>query len=109
MRRSLLIIIIVALLSALISRAERVSGAQASQNDWIRTTTGWERRAGLTAERSQPQLGVHPALLATFQLGASLFVLLAFPGRAVRVAAPQPAASHLHLAAENRRDVTRAG
>jgi hypothetical protein len=101
MRRSVLVILIVALLSAWISRAERVSGDSTTDHDWVRTSRGWEHRSGFNAARSQPPLPIHPGLIAAFQLGASLFVLLAFPGRAVPAAASRSAAPQLDLARQN--------
>ena len=94
-RRCVLIILIVAALAAWISRAERVACATSLKNDWVRTAEGWERRAGLNADRSRPPLGIHPGLIAAFQLGASLFALLAFPGRATPAPASRRPAPHL--------------
>lgn len=86
MRRSILVIAIVAVLSAWIGRVEQAAGDPRSPQDWVRTADGWERRSVLTAERGPQAPEVHPGLVAAFQLGASLLVLLAFPGRAVPVA-----------------------
>ncbi|QDT01438.1 hypothetical protein [Adhaeretor mobilis] len=49
-------------------------------SDWIRTSDGWERREVLFR---QPQVPLptlpHPGLIAAFQIGLSLFALIAFP------------------------------
>jgi len=49
-------------------------------SDWVRTSDGWERREVLFR---QPQVPLpvlpHPGLIAAFQVGLSLFALLAFP------------------------------
>jgi hypothetical protein len=87
MRRWILVVLAVAVLSALIARAERVRSAEQNANaggaDWVRTADGWEPRAALTAKPLSRPLTLHPALVAAFQMGASLLVLLAFPGQAV--------------------------
>jgi hypothetical protein len=87
MRRWILVVLTVALLSALIAQAERSRGAvpeaKAGGSDWVRTVDGWRPRAVLAAKAPSQPLGLHPALVAAFQLGASLLVLLAFPGQAV--------------------------
>jgi hypothetical protein len=93
MRRSILVIAIVAVLSAWIGRADRAAGVPRPPQDWIRTADGWEQRAALVVERPTQPTQVHPGLVAAFQLGASLLVLLAFPGRAVPVTARAPVAS----------------
>lgn len=88
MRRSLFAILCVALLSAWIARIERSGGIphtpRAAKNgaEWVRTTVGWERRAALFAAASPRPTGIHPALIATLELSASLLVLLAFPSQA---------------------------
>jgi hypothetical protein len=81
-RRCLLTIAIVALICSLINRAERVHGGAAFATDWVRTADGWESRAVLLPPMA-PAPQVHPGLVAAFQVGASLFCLLAFPARAV--------------------------
>ena len=87
MLRCLITLALVALLSCLISRAERVHGAGVTSNDWVRTADGWESRLVLEPPTA-PAPQVHPALVAAFQAGASLFCLLAFPAR-VAVASPE--------------------
>lgn len=81
MRRSLLTILIVAAISGWISHGERAAGLGGVAKDWIRTADGWESRRALTAEETSAAPAVHPAVIAAFQLGASLFFLAAFPAR----------------------------
>jgi hypothetical protein len=95
MRRSILVIVIVAVLSAWIGRADRAAGVPRSPQDWIRTADGWEQRASLVVERPTQPTQVHPGLVAAFQLGVSLLVLLAFPGRAIPVAKPASVATRI--------------
>jgi len=53
--------------------------------DWVRTSDGWESSAVLRMEPFEPaEPAVHPGLIATFQLGVSLFALLAFPSQVRR-------------------------
>ena len=88
MRRSLLVILIVAALSAWISQLERAPGATGRQSDWVRTADGWESRQVLELHGAAPAFNLHPGLVAAFQLGASILFLAAFPGRALPAAAP---------------------
>jgi hypothetical protein len=90
LRRSVFIILAVAVLSAWINHCERAIGLSAPSGashstrpptEWIRTADGWEPRAELDALPRTRGGRLHPALVAGFQLGASVFVLLAFPGR----------------------------
>ena len=89
MRRWILVLLSVAALSALIARAERSAGATslptAEATDWVRTADGWEPRAVLTATPPSKPFPLHPGLVAAMQMGASLVVLLAFPGRTAPV------------------------
>jgi hypothetical protein len=87
-RRSLLVILIVAVLSAWISRMERPAEATPYETDWVRTADGWQSRTVLAARTSVQPLALHPGLVAAFQLGASLFVLLAIPANVSAVASP---------------------
>ena len=66
---------------------EANNAAPAEQVEWIRTVDGWEPISVLTL--GPPPQGpptLHPALVATLQLGVSVFALLALPsaGRAAR-------------------------
>jgi hypothetical protein len=88
-RRSLLTILIVAAISGWISRAERVSTA-ADPTAWVRTSAGWESRAAVEAGPPAPP-AIHPAVIASMELCASLFFLVAVPAR-VRLLATCPAA-----------------
>jgi hypothetical protein len=87
MLRSLLIVLTVAAIAGVIShfesaRAERQLAAQPLA--WIRTADGWEHSSVLTAASASPPPALHPFLVASFQAGASLFALLAFPSRKSR-------------------------
>lgn len=94
MRRSVFTIVSVAALSAWIARAERAVGVTshdprsiaAEADDWVRTAQGWQRRSALNASSSATPLPIHPALVAGFQIGFSLLVLVAFPVERRRVA-----------------------
>ncbi len=89
MLRSLFVIATVAALSGLLShlesaQAERHANAAwvriPPKSAWVRTIDGWEPSTVLTSQsliEGSPAL--HPLLVAGFQLGASVFVLLAFP------------------------------
>jgi hypothetical protein len=90
-RRSLLTILIVAAISGWIARAERVSTA-ADPTAWVRTSVGWESRAAVEAAGPPAPPAIHPAVIASMELCASLFFLVAFPAR-VRLLATCPAAS----------------
>ena len=51
-------------------------------SNWVRTADGWEPSGVLRVEsRPATKDPLHPLLVASFQLGASLFALLAFPSR----------------------------
>lgn len=88
--RSVVIILSVALLSGLLSHLQQAQGerelasASAASPKWIRTVDGWEPSRVLLPE-SDPALPpvLHPLLVASFQLTASLFALLAFPAARV--------------------------
>lgn len=82
MLRSLFIIAIVAAISGLLSHLESAQAERHSDRAWVRTVDGWEPSSVLTTHslvEGSPAL--HPLLVASFQLGASVFVLLAFPYR----------------------------
>jgi hypothetical protein len=73
--RSLLIIAVVAAIATGLSRLEHAHSQISTVSPaWVRTVDGWEPSSPV----------VHPALVAGFQLGASVFVLLAFPYRKSR-------------------------
>jgi hypothetical protein len=83
--RSLLIIAVVAAIAAGLSRLEHAhSQIPTISPAWVRTVDGWEPSSVLTTPSPSPSPVVHPALVAGFQLGASVFVLLAFPYRKSR-------------------------
>jgi hypothetical protein len=78
--RSLCIIATVAALSAVLSGLEHAQAVRGETLNWVRTVDGWEHTAVLNPDLlpgTPPAL--HPFLVASFELGASLFVLLAFP------------------------------
>jgi hypothetical protein len=85
LRRSLFTFLTVCGISLWISGGERAAGVAHGAKDWVRTAHGWEPRqvVQLTHEAAPPRL--HPGLVAAFQLGASVFCLLAFPASAVPV------------------------
>jgi hypothetical protein len=80
--RSLLIILVVAAISGWINGNERVASDAACAADWIRTADGWESREVLAPYEAPAPQAIHPAVVAGFQLLASLLVLAAFPARA---------------------------
>ncbi len=87
MRRLFITVLTVACLCLCINFLESAQGERSPALDWVRTTDGWER-SGVVASQ-QPMdtsLAVHPALVATLQLGMSLFFLLAFPPNVGRTA-----------------------
>jgi hypothetical protein len=78
--RSLCVIALVAAISGVISHLEHAQAQRHSHLAWVRTVDGWEPSTVLSTQSpavSDPSL--HPFLVAGFQLGASVFVLLAFP------------------------------
>ncbi len=99
MRRSLLTILIVAAISAWLARAERAAGvgeleyAAPNHPEWVRTADGWQRRVMLVPEPPTRAFDIHPGLVAAFQLGFSVLVLVAFPGKATPARRPVPAAA----------------
>lgn len=96
MLRSLLTILIVAAISGWISAGERAVENPATEGGrWIRTADGWESRLVLEALSSEPPLpAIHPGLVATLQVGVSLFFLLACPSRVRHLVAE--GAAYLH-------------
>ncbi len=88
MKRLFITVLAMAGLCLCINSLENVQGERSPAPDWVRTVDGWERGSVVTY---QPPAGMsftmHPALVASFQLGMSLFFLLAFPpnvGRSVK-------------------------
>ena len=80
--RPLLTISAVAAISCCIAHFERAQGQQSTTSTWVRTVDGWEPSGVLDVEpRPSEAINLHPALVASFQLGASLFALLAFPSQ----------------------------
>jgi hypothetical protein len=82
--RSLLIIVSVAGIAAIISHLESAQAErqpQVQQTAWVRTVDGWEPSAVLTAQSVSAPPSLHPFLVAGFELGASLFALVAFPSK----------------------------
>ncbi len=85
MLRSLLIIAAVAVISTVLSQLENAhSQMPAAAPAWVRTIDGWEPSSVLTADSISSTPALHPFLVAGFELGASIFVLLAFPYRKSR-------------------------
>jgi hypothetical protein len=82
-RHHLLTFLAVCGLSLWISGAERAAGVASVTKDWVRTAHGWESRAAVEPSPRQAPPRLHPGLVAAFQLGASVFCLLAFPASAV--------------------------
>lgn len=84
--RSLLIIGVVAAVAAGLNRLEHAHSQISTVTPaWVRTVDGWERSSVLTTmPATEHSPAVHPGLVAGFQLGASLFALLAFPYRKSR-------------------------
>jgi hypothetical protein len=82
--RSFSIVATVAVIAALISHFESAQAerqSQVTQTAWVRTIDGWEPSAVLTADSASTPPLLHPSLVACFEVGASLFALLAFPSR----------------------------
>ena len=80
MIRSLSIIAVVAAISAVIGGLEHAQADRGVVVDWVRTVDGWEHAAVLDpALQPASPPALHPFLVAGFMLGASLFVLVAFP------------------------------
>ena len=85
MRRCLFTFLAVCGISLWISGAERAAGVAHATKDWVRTSHGWEPRQVVQVRRHTTSPRLHPGLVAAFQLGASVFCLLAFPASAVPV------------------------
>lgn len=91
MKRSLLIILIVAAISGWISAGERAAG-RSPGNDWVRTSDGWESRFVVAPHEETALPTIHPGVIAGLQLGVSLFFLLACPSRFRELAVSRAAA-----------------
>ncbi len=62
--------------------AQGDGGADADRIAWVRTVDGWEPSSVLSLGPAPPgPPALHPGLVATLQLGVSLFALLALPTR----------------------------
>ncbi|MEM8947112.1 MAG: hypothetical protein AAGD11_18205 [Planctomycetota bacterium] len=84
MLRASLKIVAVAALCATIVHLRDAQGDGTSpasrQVDWVRTVDGWEPISVLTIGPPPPgPPTLHPAVVATLQLGVSVFALLALP------------------------------
>lgn len=86
MLRCVVTVASVALLSGLLSHIQQAQGqrdfasVRSTGPTWVRTVDGWEPSIALKSDpdaATPPTL--HPLLVASFQLSASLFALLAFP------------------------------
>ena len=90
--RACLIVLAVAVLSAWMVQLRDAQGdgtAQTRKIAWVRTVDGWEPSSVLTL--GPPPAGppvLHPGLVATLQLGVSLFALIALPA-ATKIARPK--------------------
>ena len=87
MIRCLATVVIVASVSYAISLLEQANGqnefagSRFDTSTWVRTADGWESPSAWESPGpvvSRPTL--HPLLVTGFQLSASLFALVAFPG-----------------------------
>ncbi len=70
-------------LASWIQNVESAARVPSGKTDWVRTIDGWESRRTLDVRAGGPHGEVHPALVAAFLLGASVFCLVAFPARVV--------------------------
>ena len=86
MRRGLLTFLFVSAISGWICNGEQAIGLASTAGDWVHTAQGWESRTVLERAPRRAPVDLHPGLIAAFQLGASLFFLIAFPARV----SPQP-------------------
>ncbi len=85
MLRMLLTLCAVATLSYAASNMEYAGADRPTLPNWVRTVDGWEPASVLSTELDHATLPtLHPFLVAGFELGASVFVLLAFPGNATK-------------------------
>ena len=83
--RSLLIIAAVAAISTVLSQLESAHSQMPTASPaWVRTIDGWEPSSVLTTDTNSNTPSLHPFVVAGFQLGASVFVLIAFPYRKSR-------------------------
>jgi hypothetical protein len=84
MRRGLLSILLVALISLMISHGSRAWGEREAPRRWIRTADGWEPAESLTKPDFAAAPSLHPAIVAGGQLLFSTLCLVAFPRTAPR-------------------------
>ncbi len=63
------------------AQGQRSAAADATKIAWVRTVDGWEQRNTLHLRPRRPQgpPALHPGLVASLQVGVSLFALLALP------------------------------
>jgi hypothetical protein len=98
-----LTLLIVAAISGWISRGEHAAGLSGGPTDWVRTADGWESRTAVEPYEVSAPPAVHPAVIAAFQLGASLFFLVAFPARVTALSARNSSAAiRTHVRQANR-------
>jgi len=89
--RACLTIVAVAALSACLvelrdAQGQRSMTADATRTTWVRTVDGWEPSTVLKlGPRPRGTPSLHPVLVASLQLGLSLFALLALPTANVSV------------------------
>jgi len=83
--RACLTIVAVALLSACLvhlrdAQGQRPMSVEATKIAWVRTVDGWEPSSVLQLKSRPPgPPSLHPGLVASLQLGVSLFALIALP------------------------------
>ncbi len=70
------------------AQGQRPAAADATKIAWVRTVDGWEPSSTLHLRPQRPNgpPALHPGLVASLQVGVSLFALLALPttGRTAR-------------------------
>ncbi len=84
MRACLTIVVVASLSYCLVhfrdAQGQRSTSVAARRTAWVRTVDGWESSGVLQRKpRGQAAPSLHPVLVASFQLGVSLFALLALP------------------------------
>jgi len=88
--RCLIRVIAVVAISSCIAHVEPARGERPAASDWVRTTDGWEPSIVLALrQQTAGAPGLHPVLVASFQLIASLLFLLAYPPACTLVAKGQ--------------------
>lgn len=85
MLRACFIVVAVAVLSASVAHLRDAQGEGTQANNrppirWVRTVDGWEPASVLTPSAPPPgPPTLHPVVVATLQVGVSVFALLALP------------------------------